>query len=376
MKMQLLPLSIVVMGAIFTFSCNHQPKESAHAGNADFISDSAMKLIRLDTARWRNIDDELKLSGEVSFDENKVVKIYPFSSGQVLSVNVSIGDYVKSGQTLATIKSAEVAGNYADLSIAGNDIAIAEKDMQNKDRLYKNGIASEKEYQEAREYYNKAMANAHKIKEQIQINGGGRTAASGVYIVTAPRSGYVVEKLINPGNFIRNDNSTNMFTIGDISDVWIWANVYETDIAKVKQGYAAFVNTLSYPDSVFEGKVDKVSQVLDPVSKVMKIRIVLANRSGTLKPEMFANITIHNTEASKMVAVPASAIINDNKKNYVVVFKNNNDVDSREIKVYKTAGGYAYIREGLQQGEQIITKNQILIYKKIQDNNNTSVGSR
>lgn len=360
---------IASLMAFFLFSCNR--KEKTAEKNDVLISDSTMALLTIDSVVLRNVDNELKLSGEVSFDENKVVKVYPFSSGQVLQVNVSVGDYVKAGQTLATIRSADIAGNYADLSAANDDVRIAKRAMDNAEHLYKNGIASEREYIEAKENYNKAVSNAGKIEEQIQINGGGRTQPNGTYVVASPRSGYVVEKLINPGNFIRNDNNSNLFTIGDISDVWIWANVYETDIARVKQGYAAYVTTLAYPDSVFVGTVDKVNQILDPETKVMKIRIVLPNNGNTLKPEMFANIRITNTESRKMITVPATALINDNMKNYVIIYHNGNDAEIREVQIMKTVNGYAYISDGLATGEKVITQNQILIYKKLLDIQNT-----
>ena len=363
-----------VVGAFFILlitSCNSTDATADKNVKEQLISDSIIKLLKIDTVQLRNVDDQLTLSGEVSFDENKVVKIYPYLSGHVLSTIVSVGDYVKAGQTLATIKSADVSGNYADLSISGNDVAINKRSMDNAAQLYKNGIASEKEFLEAKENYNKALSNNNKIKEQIQINGGGRTAANGIYTVTAPRSGYVVEKLINPGNFIRNDNNGNMFTIGDIHDVWIWANVYETDISKVKQGYTAAVTTIAYPDSVFIGKVDKINQILDPITKVMKIKIVLPNINNTLKPAMFANITIRNREIKKMIAVPASATINDNQKSFVIVFINSNDAAIREVKILKTSDGFAYINSGLNPGDKVITQNQILIYKKLQDINNT-----
>jgi cobalt-zinc-cadmium efflux system membrane fusion protein len=368
-----------IIGASFimaTSSCNSNDAIAERNVKEQLISDSTMRLLKIDTAQLRNVDDELKLSGEVSFDENKVVKIYPYLSGHVLSTSVSVGDYVRAGQQLATIKSADVAGNYSDLSISGNDVAITKRSMENAEHLYKNGIASEKEFLEAKENYNKAVSNANKIKEQIQINGGGKTTANGIYTVTAPRSGYVVEKLINPGNFIRNDNNGNMFTIGDIQDVWIWASVYETDISKVKQGYTAAVTTVAYPDSVFMGKVDKVSQILDPVTKVMKIKIVLPNTNNTLKPSMFANITISNKEVKKTVAVPATATINDNQKSFVIVFNNSDDAAIREVKILKTSEGFAYIISGLQEGEKVITKNQILIYKKLQDINNNSASKK
>ena len=100
------------------------------------ISDSMSKIIQIDTAGIDNINNELKLSGEISFNDNKVVKVFPFSSGQVLEVKVSIGDKVNKGQTLAVIKSADVAGNYSDLSTTGNDVAIAKKQVDNAESLF------------------------------------------------------------------------------------------------------------------------------------------------------------------------------------------------------------------------------------------------
>ena len=349
-------------------SCNGNAAGSKSVIKEPLISDSTLRLLKIDTVKSLFMDEDVKLSGEVSFDENKVVKVYPFSSGQVLSVNVSVGDRVKAGQPLATIKSADIAGNYADMSVAGNDVSIAKRGMDNAEHLYKNGIASEKEFIEARENYKKALSNANKIKTQIQINGGGRTNAGGSYIVTSPRTGYVVEKLINPGNFIRNDNSNNLFTIGDISDVWIWANVFETDVSKVREGYIARVTTVAFPDSVFIGKVDRVNQVLDPLTKVMKVRIVLSNKSGLLKPAMFANVMITSSNAKKELAVPATAIISENGKNFVVIFNNKDDVKVQEVAIKKTTANYTFISSGLTEGQKVITQNQILVYRKLVEN--------
>lgn len=357
----LFALAIVVMGSCGT-SATH-----TEAVQDKIISDSTLQLLGIDTVRLRRIDDEVRLTGEVSFDENRVVKIYPFSSGQVLQVNVSIGDYVKAGQPLATIRSADIAGTYADLSAAGNDVAIAKRAMDNAEHLFRNGIASEKEWVEAKENYQKALANAGKIRDQLQINGGGRTSANGSYVISAPRSGYVVEKLINPGNFIRGDNTSNVFTIGDISDVWIWANVFETDVSKVREGYTAQVTTIAYPDTVFEGRVDKVNEVLDPQTKVMKVRIVLRNPKGLLKPEMFANILVYNRESKQALAVPSTALISENGRNYVVLFNGQNDVRVQEVQVEKTTGSMSFLQSGVSEGQRIITRNQILVYAKIKE---------
>lgn len=366
--MKNLLVSIVLLTSLYAlYSCNGHAAEAPAPKGPLCISDSMKKMITLDTASVEHIDDELALSGEVSFNENKVVKVFPISSGQITSVRVSIGDYVHAGQVLATIKSADIAGNYSDLKTAGSDVSIAKRAMENAKHLYDNGIASEREYIEAKENYDKAVANAGKIRSQIAINGSGRTDANGNYIVTAPKSGYVVEKNINPGQFIRNDNSQTLFTIGDTKDVWIWANVYESDIARVREGYRAMVTTLAYPDSVFIGRVDKVNQILDPQTKVMKVRIVLPNDKGSLKPEMFANIKIENKEGKKAVAVPTNALISEDGKSYVIVYHDKCSLEVRPVNVIKAAGALSFIDKGLNVGEQLISSNQILIYRQLEE---------
>jgi cobalt-zinc-cadmium efflux system membrane fusion protein len=353
--------ALVLCSGIFV-SCKSKQVE-APKDDKTCITDSMSKIITIDTAMLSTVGDELKLSGEINFDDKKVSKVYPFSSGQVLQVDVSVGDKVSKGQTLAVIKSADVSGNYSDLSTASNDVTIAKKQMDNQKSLFDNGIASEREYIEAKENYQKAVTSAEKIKTQIQINGGGRTTANGTYVITAPISGYVVEKKINQGGFIRSDANDNLFTVGDISDVWVWANVYETDIAKVKAGYAAAVTTLAYPDSTFRGVVDEVSNILDPVTKVMRIRVKLPNEKGLLKPEMFANIMITNKNGAKAVAVSSKAIVSENGKNYVIIYKDKCDLKVQEVEILKTVGNKTYIKSGISEGEKVIADNQILLFK-------------
>jgi cobalt-zinc-cadmium efflux system membrane fusion protein len=324
--------------------------------------------ITLDTAMLTNINNELQLSGEVGFDENKVVKVFPFSSGQVMEVKVSLGDRVTAGQVLAVIKSADIAGNYSDLKTTSSDIAIAKRQMDNTKSLYEKGISSEKEYEEAKESYQKALTASQKITDALRINGGGNTNASGMYTIKAPISGFIVEKKANAGNFIRPDNADNLLTISDLKDVWIWANVFETDIAKIHEGYTAVVKTLAYPDKAFHGRVDKISEVLSPDNKVMRIRINLPNDGLLLKPEMFTNVLIENTEQSKAVSIPSDAMVFESGKNYVVIYKGKCDLKLVEVRVLKMENNRAYISSGLNAGDIIISKNQVLFYNAILEN--------
>lgn len=332
------------------------------------VSDSMMSRITLDTAALTNINNQLQLSGEVGFNENRVVKVFPFSSGQVIEVKVSLGDHVTAGQVLAVMKSADIAGNYSDLKTTGSDIAIAKRQMDNAKLLFEKGISSEKEFEEAKESYQKALTANQKITDALRINGGGNTNANGIYTVKAPINGYIVEKKANAGSFIRQDNTDNLFTISDLKDVWVWANVFETDIARIKEGYSADVKTLAYPDKTFHGKVDKISEVLNPDNKVMRIRINLPNDGLLLKPEMFTNVLIANTEQIKAVSIPADAMVFEGGKNYVIIFKNKCDLSLREVKVMKTENEHAYISSGLNAGDIIISRNQVLFYNAILEN--------
>ncbi len=358
---------ILALIGFLAVSCKQEEKKKEEKKEV-CVSDSMRSRITLDTARLSNISNELQLSGEVGFNENKVVKVFPFSSGQVLEVKVSLGDRVSAGQVLAIIKSADIAGNYSDLKTTASDIAIAKRQMENTKSLYEKGISSEKEYEESKENYQKALNANQKIHDALRINGGGNTSASGSYMVKAPISGFIVEKKANAGSFIRPDNAESLFTISNLKDVWIWANVFESDIARIHEGYTAIVKTLAYPDRVFRGRIDKISEVLNPDNKVMRIRINLPNDGLLLKPEMFTSILIEHTDQSKAISIPADAMIFEGGKNYVIIYKDRCNLQLVEVLVIKTENNRVYISHGLNEGDIIISRNQVLFYNAILEN--------
>ncbi|MGN6567540.1 MAG: efflux RND transporter periplasmic adaptor subunit [Flavipsychrobacter sp.] len=341
-------------------------KEQQTQENKKFVlSDSMQHMITIDTVRNCNVTDEISLSGEISFNENNVVKVFPRSSGQVIEARVSLGDKVSKGQVLAVIKSADVAGNYSDLSSANADLAIAKRQMDNAQSLYKSGISSEREYTEAKQNYEKALAVRNKVQSVININSGGTISANGTYSMVSPIDGYIVEKKVAAGSFIRPDMGDNLFTISDLKNVWVYANVYEADIPKVKEGYNVRVVPMSYPNMVLTGKVDKISQVLDPQSKAMRVRVTLPNVDMLLKPEMFAKVIVSNAEGDASICVPTAALVSDEGKDYVIVYNANDDLKIAEVNILKTVGDKTYINTGVEPGQRVITKNQILIFNQL-----------
>jgi cobalt-zinc-cadmium efflux system membrane fusion protein len=356
---------IVSIVLVTTTSACHENKPVETAEKPFTISDSMAKMITIDSVKSGFITNTTTLSGEVSFNENTINKVFPRSSGQVIECKVSLGDKVTQGQVLAIIRSADVAGSYADLTSANADINIAKRQLDNTQNLFTNGIASERELNEAKQNYEKAKAVKGKLESTLNINSGKNTNAAGTYSLTSPISGYIVEKKVNAGNFIRPDMGDNLFTISDLKDVWVYANVFEDDIAKIKQGFDAQVVTVAYPDKIFTGKIDKISEVLDPTSKALKVRIRLNNAEGLLKPEMFAKIIVTNQEATKALSIPTKALIDQDGKNFVVVYNSNNNLKIADVSILRTVGDRTYINGGLNEGDKLIVTNQLLVFQQL-----------
>jgi len=188
---------------------------------------------------------------------------------------------------------------------------------------------------------------------------------SGEYIVRSPIDGFVVERQVNNNMMIRADNATGLFTISDLKNVWVMANVYESNISFVKTGDSVSITTLSYPGKIFRGKIDKIMNVLDPSNKVMKLRIVLSNPGYLLKPEMFASVVVNTTENKRQLSIASSALIFDHSQYYVLVYKSPTDITIRPVQVLNTAGERSYISGGLKEGEHLIGTQALLIYQEL-----------
>lgn len=328
------------------------------------LSDTMMHRIQIDSVQVQPIRSELTLVGKIVADENRVIKVYPLVGGNVETVKVELGDYVHKGQTLAVIRSGEVADLERQSLQAQSALLLAEKNLLVAQDMFESKLTAQPQVVAARQEVDKAKAEVSRIREVFSIYGLGKTST---YTVKAPIDGFVIEKNVNQNMQLRSDNADNLFTIGQISDVWVLANVNESDINQVRLGMKADVQTLSYPDRVFGGKVDKVFSVLDPATKALTIRIRLANTDLKLKPEMHATVTLRYEEGGQMATVPSGAVIFDRSKNYVMVFRSRTDIETREVMLLKSLGKVAYVRTGLKPGERVISQNQLLVYDALND---------
>ena len=366
MKTKYVVLSAVVASFMVAACGPHKSQTSDDTAGNFCIPDSLMENITLDTIKAETVMSSLNLSGKISFNEDNVVKVYPVVSGHVGEVKVSLGDFVQKGQVLATVRSSDMANYFNDYKAAQSELAIAKKNLDVTTDMKNSGVSSEKDLLTAQSEYDKALAQFNKVKEVLKIYGGGQHAADSTgsgFTVLAPISGFIVEKNINTGMELRADQQANLFTISDLKQVWATANVYETDISRIKPGNDAEVSTLSYQDKKFSGKVEKISNVLNPETNVMAVKIRLSNPDYTLKPGMFANVSILFPGSEKKMVVPSSCVLFDDNKTYVVSFRQKCDVDMEPVTIYKQVNDKTYLdADSVHVGDRVISRNNLFVF--------------
>ncbi len=348
---------------VMVSSCKTKPK-AEEAKVAFSMSDTMLSRCEFYTASEKEVRNEIRFFGKIEPDNNKTAQVYSIVGGNVTKINVELGDYVKKGQVLAVVKSSEVAEFQKEKQDAISDVAIAEKNLQVAKDMYAGKLASEKDVVAAEKSLEKSMTELARINEVYSIYNlqNGST-----FNIVAPISGFIVSKDISSNEQIRADKSDVLFSIAEINEVWAMANVNESDIARVKIGYDAEVSTLSFPDDKYLGRIDKIFNAIDPETKAMKVRVRIPNASFKLKPEMNATVTVRFEENQKMINVPASAVIFEKNKNWVMVFKDRYNVETRRVEVYRQVGDEIYISSGLKSGEKVISKNGIFIYDALND---------
>ncbi len=364
---KIFPGLIVMLSFAFLLSCTGPDTSQDNANKNQFcLPDSLLKNITFDTLKAESVNSELALAGKITYNEDNVAKIFPLVSGQVAEVKVSLGDFVEKGKVLAVIRSSDMANFYNEFRSSQSELAIAKKSLEVTAAMKNSGVSSDKEFLVAQNEYQKASAQYNKISEVLKIYGSSFSAkdSSGSgYVIKSPISGFVVEKNITSGKDIRPDDNSALFIISDLKDVWAVANVFETDIEKVSVGSSAEITTLSYPGKKFSGNIERISNILDPETKVMSIRIRLENPEFKLKPGMFAHFLIRFPEDKQMLAVKSNTVIFSNNKNYILRFGSKCDVKCEQVKIFKSFNGISFIEGSLlREGDLAIARNGLFVF--------------
>lgn len=329
---------------LFLVACGQSGQNNQQAEGT--ISKEFLQEVVTTKAALKQLQKELTLTGKVTADPDKTISYSPLVSGVIVKSYFTLGDRVNKGQTMLDIRSSE-------LSSLQSELTIARRNLQSAESMYEDKLISEKELIEARSTYEKLQADLSLYGE----NRGG-----GIFSIKAPMSGYVIEKHGNAGSTVSTE-SEPLFSIADLNTVWVEANIYAGNLQFVHEGQYVEITSVAYPKEVFKGKINFISQVFDPEDKALRARIVLPNPELKLKPEMSVMVEVLNKSEIEMATVPSNAVIFDDNSYFVVM--GNNDFVIREIIPFDHHNGITYVAKGLDPGEEVVIKNQLLIYNEL-----------
>lgn len=305
----------------------------------------------------------IALTGEIRFDERRIGHVSSQVEGIVKQVHVALGDQVKKGQPLIEIESVAVGEGQAAYLEAEGMVKLARRNFERVSELRKENIASEREFLQAKQEIDAAEIRAKGARGKLTRLGSGGTAG-GRIVLRAPMAGAVLVMHAVSGELAKTDEA--LITVGDNTAVWVWADLYERDIATVKLGQAsgklgARVAVKAYPGDEFAGVVDLVSPAMDESSRTVKVRIEVKNPDGRLLAGMFAAVNLYLPGTAEALAVPKAAVLEDEGRSFVFIHHQGDDYVRRPVVPGRTWAGWVEIKKGLQAGQTVVAEGAFLL---------------
>ena len=351
-------ITIIVL-AILT-SCNSGKKTE----NSSIIKEAFLENIKISEAVLAPQEQELLLTGKVECNPDKIISYVPLISGIVEKTHFSLGDKVRKGQPLFDMRSTELSALQAEKITLEAEEKLVERELKAMQAMFDDNLYSEIELLETKSKLQQIRASLAKIKSDMSVYGSDK--GDGIFTIHAPMSGYIVHKKASPGSVI-SPESDPVFTIADLSEVWVIANVYASNLLCVREGMDVEMTTFSYPNEKFHGKINAMSQIFDPEERVLKARIEMDNKDLKLKPEMSMLITLKDKTLQQLIAIPSEALIFDNNQYFVVVEETAGNFAIKNVVPQGHNHKASYIVSGLTEGENVVVKNQLLIYSELKE---------
>jgi membrane fusion protein, heavy metal efflux system len=350
----------IVLCFAFLFSCSNDPK--ATPAKAEVTLEPGVyevnhpELFRLAKVESRKLPGVLNANGSVTPDVTRTIHVTSLGSGRVTDLRTRLGDRVKTGQVLVVISSPDLAAATADHQKARADENLSRKALERAQLLFSRGALAEKDLQLAQDTEDKAKVDLQAAQERVRLLGGDPVHPSPLIELRAPVSGTIVEQNVAGFEGVKSlDNTPNLLTIADLSQVWVVCDVYENDLGKVQVGDSADIRLNAYSDRVFHGKVQDISRVLDPATRSAKVRIVLPNSSGSLRPGMFTVASFRSRTKQSRLLIPTTAIMRLQDKDWV--FRKEGERRFRRVEVQSLGdapGGMVQIQNGMKPGDEVI----------------------
>lgn len=369
-------LGLFGVAVVFVAGCNTSraaTQEGLPPGEVWLPSEEVMHSgISVESVTDHGIDDVLATSGRVSFDEERVAHVNSPVSGRVIQIEGQLGAHAKKGQILALIHSPDLGDATASLAKAQADLIATEHNYKRLKDLHDGGGASIAAVEQAEDLWRQAKAEVERAQEKVALFHAGH-AVTQSYPLVSPIEGDILARNIVPGFELQGTyaggNIPELFTVGDIQDVWVYADVYETDLGRVRAGQKVQVSVVGIAEP-FEGKVDYVSNMLDPQTRTARLRCTIPNPAGHLKPEMYGTVRV-SVAPRQALAVPRTAIMHLGGQQ-LVFLDCGNAPDGRHryerlpILADETGSdAYVPVEHGLDRGDAIVVKGAEVLSGKV-----------
>jgi membrane fusion protein, heavy metal efflux system len=301
----------------------------------------------------------LTVTGTVTADVSKTIPVISLANGRVVAVHARLGDYVHKGQLLLEVQSTDISGAFDQYLKAANDERLANTQFERAKILYDRGALPKSQLEIAEDNEQDAKADLTAAEQQLHVLGVDKSNPSAAVKIFAPASGVIISQNVTDSAAAGASlsGSSTAFTIADLSHVWIICDVYENDLANLYLGQSADIHLNAYPGRTIKGTVSDIGAVLDPTIRTAKVRIQVENPDMLMRIGMFASVVLYGQRPQTHAAVPATAILHLQDRDWVFVPAG--DSQFRRIEVHGGAmlpNGQQEILSGLQAGQQVVAK--------------------
>ena len=309
----------------------------------------------------------------VQANENELAEVTTLIRGRVVKVHVDVGQDVKKDALLATLHSTDLGvaeGGYLKSAAKLQEVKLAYERAKD---LYEQKVVSLAELQRREATMKTAQAEAREARNRLELLGVSRQEVERLdredtiradVPLRAPFDGRVIMRKITRGEVV--ETQQKLFTVADLSDVWVVGNVPEKDVQFIRKDQKVNVIVSAYPHAIIPGTITYVGDVLDPATRTMRLRVTVLNPDRLLKPEMFATVLVYAAETPDVLTVPLEAVQNGPSGAMVFVQRGTNDFEVRAVKVGSEQGEVVTVLEGVSVGEQVVTKGSFVLKSEME----------
>lgn len=361
-----------------TIECDECRYELGVAKLNPLLADGLIQTHRVQVEQ--RVRNALQLTGEIQLDLTRVVEISSAGSGRIESIQGLLGDIVQASDTLTVIQSAEFGQAQADFLGAQAQLDLARQTHEREKTLVEQKISSQADFLAARKEFvatQVALAAARKrlelfglTDEQIEVLATtDPDERFGQLVLTTPIAGTILEQNMVRGQ--RVSPAQRLYRIADLSRVWVWCNLYESDLAALYERMAstdkvqAELRVAAFPAETFKATVDLLGSQVDRDTRTLRVRLVAGNAQGKLKPGMFVTAFIPLAECEHVVHVPESAVLTDGGDHFVFAKLTDELWIRRDIAVGHRDKGMVEVLAGLPEGETIAAKGAFMFKSEV-----------